>query len=99
MLRLIAILFVVLTQAQNDWSVPPYGGCPTDPVPPSDYEISPSQIPQPIKVALEQVDTAVRAIQAQTGTVGISVGVVFNQTLIWHRGYGYANINNGATVL
>jgi D-alanyl-D-alanine carboxypeptidase len=78
MQRLFLILAVVLSLAA--------------PVSPSDNAISRGLAGQPeVSAALKVFDAWVQATAASREQPGISVGVVYDQDLIWTKGYGFAD--------
>eukprot|EP01116_Phalansterium_solitarium_P020076 TRINITY_DN5816_c0_g1_i3.p1 TRINITY_DN5816_c0_g1~~TRINITY_DN5816_c0_g1_i3.p1 ORF type:complete len:540 (-),score=183.39 TRINITY_DN5816_c0_g1_i3:529-2148(-) len=68
----------------------PSSGCTSHPVPVPLTAAALSQL-QP---ALAKADAAVNAAFTKSGVPGIAVGIVYNQTLLWSKGYGVTNLVN-----
>jgi CubicO group peptidase (beta-lactamase class C family) len=51
---------------------------------------------QAVQTALEALVPRLEAERQRRGVPGVSVGVVYDQTLIWSRGFGTANVQTGA---
>lgn len=74
---------------------PPKAGCPVLPTP-VDSILNP--VPASIKLAFEQAEVAMNDLRGALGTVGVSVAVVYNQTLMWSKGFGFADANKQTPV-
>ncbi len=92
-------------------STPVFGAGPLTPaaLPPEPSLSTPAPAappPSPATVAVEQSPAVQQALDAAAqqverdrqaaGVAGISVGVVYDQTLIWSRGFGVASVETGA---
>jgi CubicO group peptidase (beta-lactamase class C family) len=67
---------------------PHYDPCPIHPEPVSQWAINKYSIPAPIKAALEVLDQEVQAALSRVKDSAVSLGVVYDQELIWSKGYG-----------
>ena len=61
-------------------------GCP-DPMPASNTPL-PSPLPDSIRAALGRAEAAATAAFAKSGAVGMTAAVVYDQTVIWSKGFG-----------
>eukprot|EP00040_Diaphanoeca_grandis_P032590 m.197996 g.197996 ORF g.197996 m.197996 type:complete len:530 (-) comp32675_c0_seq1:89-1678(-) len=52
-----------------------------------------------IQQAISNVELAVKQVFEQQGTVGLSVGVVYDQDLIWHMGLGQQDRDNASSAI
>lgn len=75
----------------NEWA-----GCEQYPTP---VPLSPKALPAAITRALSMAETAVARVRQQQGTVGMAMGVVYNQTLLWSRGFGLRNASDPSSTI
>jgi len=73
---------------------PPKAGYPTFPKPTDNI----LQLPQSIKKAFQEIEATVQDIQRSLNTVGVSAAILYNQSIIWSKGFGFADRAKGTKV-
>lgn len=68
-----------------------WGGCPS---PPQALPLDAEGLPASISAALADAASAIEQSFVTQQSVGLSVGVVYNQSLLWSRGYGLKNASD-----